>query len=417
MNGKIINSLIFIILQSPIWSCTLFEDDVTTDISPAPIILISMDGFRWDYMDRTDTPNMDILASEGVRAEAMISVYPSYTFPNHLSIITGSYPENHGIISNTMWDPVFEEWYYIGEGSIPVQDGKWYEAEPFWVTVEKAGLISAIYHWPASEAEIMDYRPTHYYVYDVSVTNEEKIDQVLEWLDLPGDQRPWFIAIYFNEANYYGHRLGVQSAAMDTVIQGLDDDIGLLLTGLEQRQLMGEVNIIIVADHGMVDYSEDKLIFLDDYISLQDLERSRFGPATMFEPIEGKLDSVYSALHNAHPNFQVYLKEEVPEYLHYNNHRRIFPIVGIPDESWFVTTHNYFENNGFGGGYVAAHGYDPYISSMQTLFLASGPHFKKGITVPKFENIHVYNIMAHILELEGAPNDGSLSVVAGMLED
>ena len=360
---------------------------------------------------------MDQLASEGVRAEAMISVYPSYTFPNHLSIITGRYPENHGITSNTMWDPVFEEWYYIGEGSIPVQDGKWYEAEPFWVTVEKAGLISAIYHWPASEAEIMGYRPTHYYVYDVSVRNEEKIDQLLEWLDLPSDQRPSFIAVYFNDANYYGHRLGVQGTAMDSVIQGLDDDIGLLLTGLEQRKLLGEVNIIIVADHGMVDYSEDKVIFLDDYVSLQDLERSRFGSATMFEPIEGKLESVYSALHNAHPNFQVYRKEETPGYLHYSDHRRIFSIVGIPDESWFVTTHNYFENNGFGSGYVATHGYDPYLSSMQSLFLASGPHFKKGITVPKFQNIHLYNLMAHILELEGAPNDGNWDVIAGMLED
>jgi len=157
----------------------LFEDDKSDDVQPAPIILISMDGFRWDYMDRTATPNMDFLAAEGVRAEALIPVYPSSTFPNHLSIITGCYPENHGIISNKMWDPVFEEWYYIGEGAAPVQDGKWYEAEPFWVAVEKSGMKSAIYHWPGSEAEIMGYRPDQYYVFDAIVTNEYKIDQVL----------------------------------------------------------------------------------------------------------------------------------------------------------------------------------------------------------------------------------------------
>ncbi len=415
MNSRIIHYLKFIFILVIIWSCDLFEDDTTSDVSPAPIILISMDGFRWDYMDRTDTPNLDYLANEGVRAEAMIPVYPSYTFPNHLSIITGCYPVNHGIISNTMWDPVFEEWYYIGEGSEPVQDGKWYEAEPFWVTVEKAGFISAVFHWPASEAQIMGYRPTYYYVYDGSVTNEEKITQILEWLDLPGDQRPSFIATYFNEANYYGHRLGVQGVAMDTVIQGLDADIGLLLTGLEQKNLLDEVNIIIVADHGMVDYDENKVIFIDDYISLQDIERSRFGPATMFEPIAGKLDSVYSALHNAHPNYQVYRKEETPENLHYRNHRRIFPIIGLPDESWFVTTHDYFDNYGFGGGYAASHGYDPRISSMQALFLAAGPHFKKDLTVPKFQNIHVYNLMVEILELDGAPNDGRLDSVSVML--
>jgi len=416
MKIRIINYLKFIILFIIIWSCDLFEDDKTTEISPAPIILISMDGFRWDYMERTDTPNMDYLASEGILAEAMIPVYPSFTFPNHLSIITGCYPVNHGIISNTMWDSVFEEWYYIGEGSEPVQDGKWYEAEPFWVTVEKAGLVSAVYHWPASEAEIMGYRPTHYFVYDGSVTNEDKINQIFDWLDLPGDQQPSFIATYFNEANYYGHRLGTQGIAMDSVIQGLDDDIGLLMSGLEQRNLLGEINIIIVADHGMVDYDENKVIFIDDYISLQDLERSRFGSATMFEPVEGMVDSVYFALHNAHPNFQVYRKEEVPEYLHYSNRRRILPIIGLPDESWFVTTHNYFDNYGFGGGYVASHGYDPRYSSMQALFLASGPHFNNGLTVPKFQNIHVYNLMVNILELDGAPNDGSLDSVSIMLK-
>jgi len=373
-----------------------------------------MDGFRWDYMDRTDTPNMDYLAAAGVRAEALIPVYPSTTFPNHLSIITGCYPENHGIVSNRMWDPLFEEWYYIGEGAEPVQDGRWYEAEPFWVTVEKAGLKSAIYHWPGSEAEIMGYRPSHYHVYDGSVTNEEKIDQVLDWLDLPSDERPEFIAFWVNEANYYGHRLGVEGAAMDSVIQGLDLDVGRLLTGLEQRDLLDRVNVIIVSDHGMVNLDEDRVLFLDDYISMQDLERYRFGPFAMLDPVEGMLDSVYSALHAAHPDFHVYRKEETPEHLHYRNHPRITQLVGIPDESWYVSTHHSFDNYGF-GGYVATHGYDPYISSMQAIFLASGPHFQKGMTVPKFQNIQIYNLLTSILELDGAPNDGDLESVRDML--
>jgi ectonucleotide pyrophosphatase/phosphodiesterase family member 5 len=414
LNSKIITHLIFTSLLLTILSCTLFEDDNSDDIPPAPIILISMDGFRWDYMDRTDTPNMDYLAAEGVRAESLIPVFPSYTFPNHLSIITGCYPENHGIISNRMWDPVFEEWYYIGEGAEPVQDGRWYEAEPFWVTVERAGLKSATYHWPGSEAEIMGYRPSHYYVYDGSITNEEKIDQVLDWLDLPPDESPEFIAFWVGDANYYAHHFGVEGAAMDSVIQGLDHDVGRLLTGLEQRDILDEVNIIIVADHGMVNLDEDKVLFLDDYISMQDLERYSLGPVAMLDPIEGMLDSVYTALYGAHPDFQLYRKEETPEHLHYRNHRRIPPLVGIPDESWYVSTHYYFDNYGF-NGYVAAHGYDPYISSMQAIFLASGPHFKKGITVPKFENIHIYNLLTSILELQGAPNDGDFELVRAML--
>jgi len=383
-------------------------------IGPAPIILISMDGFRWDYMDRTDTPNMDYIANEGVRAESMIPVFPSFTFPNHLSIITGCYPQNHGITNNTMWDSVFEEWYFIGEGAEPVQDGKWYEAEPFWVTVEKAGLISAIYHWPGSEAEIMGYRPSHYNVYDGSITNEEKIDQVLNWLDLSEADRPSFMAIYFSDANYWGHLLGTQGTALDTVIQGLDEDVGRLLSGLEQRGLEGAVNIIIVADHGMTDLSEDRVVFLDDYISPSNLEWRTYGPVAMILPPEDEIDSIFTALEGVHPNFSVYLKDDTPEHLHYRDHRRITPIVGILDAGWQLTTHSYFNNYGIGTR-LATHGYDPLVSSMQAIFLASGPHFKEGITVPKFQNIHVYDLMASILDLDPAINDGSLDSVRVML--
>ena len=396
-----------------IWGCN--TDEARDDpVGPAPIILISMDGFRWDYVDRVETPNFDYLSATGVTATAMIPVFPSLTFPNHLSIITGRYPENHGIVHNRMWDPLFQEWYTIGAGSVPVADGKWYDAEPFWVTVEKAGLISAIYHWPGSEAEIMGYRPSHYHVFDPAVTNTTKVEKVLEWLDLPPSERPSFIAIYFNEANYYGHRLGVQGSAMDSVIQGLDEDIGQLLTGLEQRGIVDEVNIIVVADHGMVDLDEQRVIFLDDYITLQELEYYSLGPLSFISPPGSEVDTFYNALNNAHPNFKVYLKDALPGHLHYGDHRRIPAIVGIPDEGWYVLTRNYFQNNGL-GSYVAAHGYDPLISSMQTIFLAAGPQFKQALTVPKFQNINLYELMAHILELQPAPNDGSLDSVRIML--
>lgn len=395
------------------WGCDTEEaQDIVVD--PAPIILISMDGFRWDYMDRVATPNLDYLAETGVTATAMIPVFPSLTFPNHLSIITGRYPENHGIIHNRMWDAVFQEWYTIGAGSAPVADGKWYEAEPFWVTVEKAGLIAAIYHWPGSEAEIMGYRPSHYYLFDPAVTNTTKVDKVLEWLDLPAAERPAFIAIYFNDANYYGHLLGVQGNALNSVIQGLDDDIGQLLAGLEQRGIVDKVNIIVVADHGMVDLDEQQVIFLDDYITLQNLEYYSLGPLSFISPPVSDVEAIYNALNNAHPNFDVYLKDALPAHLHYGNHRRIPAIVGIPDEGWYVLTRNYFQNFGLGGR-LATHGYDPLISSMQAIFLAAGPHFKKGLTVPKFENIHIYELLTHILNLQAAPNDGSLDSVRVML--
>jgi len=260
----------------------------------------------------------------------------------------------------------------------------------------------------------MGFRPSQYYVYDESVTNEEKIEQVIDWLNQPSEERPMFIALYFNEANYYGHRLGPEGSPMDTVIQGLDQNIGQLITGLEELELLNKINIIIVADHGMVDLDEDKVAFLDDYIAIQDLERFHLGPVAMLDPVEGKLDSVYTPLLAANADFEVYKKEETPAHLHYRNHRRIPQLICIPDESGYVTTHYYHDNFGF-GGYVATHGYDPSINSMQAVFLAAGPHFKKGITVPKFQNIHIYNLLVKILGVNGVDNDGNLDSVRAML--
>ena len=170
-----------------------------------------MDGFRWDYFDKTATPNFDEIIRGGSKAAALIPVFPTKTFPNHISIVTGKYPENHGIIANRMYDPVFNEYYYIGEGSKPVLDGKWYEAEPIWVTVEKAGLKSMTMFWPASEAEIMGYRPTEYFVYNGSIKHDDRINQVLKWLDYPANKRPTFISLYFSHTDSYGHRYGPDS--------------------------------------------------------------------------------------------------------------------------------------------------------------------------------------------------------------
>ncbi len=391
------------------------KNENANDIST--LILISMDGFRWDYVDRTDTPHFDYLIENGVKAEALIPVYPTYTFPNHLSIVTGQYPENHGIISNTMWDTVYNEWYYIGEGSDPVQDGKWYEAEPIWNTVEKHGKKSAIYHWPGSEAEILGSRPSTYFVYENSSTNTMKTEQVLSWLDQSEPERPSFIATYFNDANYYGHRSDVESSSMDTVIQGLDDDLGLLLSGLDELNILDKVHIMIVSDHGMVNYHEDKVIFLDDHINFNWLYRYHLGPAPMFFPYPDYMDSVYLSLKDAHPNLAIYEKEEIPEDLHYSNHRRIYPIVGILDEGWLLTTHPYFEEDGFGGDYIASHGYHPQYDSMQGICIAFGPAFKKGVSVPKIENIHLVELMAKVLDVDPVENNGSLNESSDWFKD
>ena len=324
---------ISIILSTITWACDLFQGDVENDQSEIyPVILISMDGFRWDYTERTETPNFDFLIEKEALAQSLVPVFPTSTFPNHLSIATGLYPENHGIVSNTMYDEEFDAWYTIGEGRSPVTESRWYEGEPIWVTAEKQGKVTATYFWPGSEAEINGERPTYWYKYDASTSNETIVDQLLAWLDLPGGERPVFMTAYFNDTNYWGHRLGPEAVGVDTVIQGLDVDLGRLIAGLTARDLLDEVNIIVTADHGMVETDRERMIFLDDFINLSDVTMAGWSPVAGIIPNEGLEDSIYNSLVNVHPRLSVYKKGETPEYLHYRNHRRITPIVGIADE-------------------------------------------------------------------------------------
>ena len=407
---------ISIIFCTMMWTCDFFQgDEENNQPEIYPLILISMDGFRWDYTERTDTPNFDILIEKGARAQSLIPVFPTSTFPNHLSIATGLYPENHGIVSNTMYDEVFDAWYTIGEGSESVPESRWYEGEPIWVTAEKQGKVTATYFWPGSEAEINGERPTYWYVYDPSTSNETIIDQLLAWLDLPEGERPVFMTAYFNDANYWGHNLGPDGVGMESVIQGLDLDLGRLIAGLTARDLLDKVNIIVTADHGMVEIDRDRMIFLDDYIDLEDVTMAGWSPVAGIIPNEGLEDSIYNSLVNVHPQLSVYKKEETPEHLHYRNHRRITPIIGIADEGWSISTRDYYNNQpeAYTGG---THGYDLDFLSMHGLFLAYGPAFKDGLIVPSFQNIHIYELIANVLSIAPAVTDGSLDSVSAMLE-
>ncbi len=376
--------------------------------SAPPLILISMDGFRWDYFDKTDTPNFDMLISGGVKAKALIPSFPSKTFPNHITIVTGRYPENHGIIANRMYDPVFDERFYIGEGSAPVRDGKWYEAEPIWVTAEKQGQKAMTMFWPASEAEIMGVRPTEYFVYDGSVTHKNRVDQILKWLDYPNDTRPQFLSLYFSHTDSYGHRYGPDSEEILAAIQEMDRSIGLLINGLKSRGIFDSVNILLVSDHGMTATYSDSVIFIDDYINMGEVTMVDWTPVASILP-SVHVDSIYTKLKNAHPRMSVYKKGEAPERFHYRNHRRIQPITAVAHNHWAISTHARFdaadEDHPYTGG---AHGYDPAPPSMRGIFVGHGPAFKSGFAGPGITNIHLYEMMCQILGLIPAENDGSL---------
>lgn len=378
------------------------------------VILISLDGFRWDFLGRAETPNLDRLVEQGVRAERLVPVFPSLTFPNHYSMVTGLYPENHGIVSNTMYDPVMDARFRIRDRDA-VTDARWWGGEPLWVTAQKQGQVAASFFWPGSEAAIQGMRPNFWKRFDSSIPHRARVEQIMEWLDLPEKERPTFITLYFSDVDHEAHVSGPDTAPeVDAAIARVDSAIGFLLAGLDERGISDQVNIIVVSDHGMAAMSPDRVILVDDYINLQDANVIDWTPNIALRPDEDHVDEIYRALKGASPHLKVYRKEEIPERFHYRNNPRITPILGVADEGWSISSRGYYDSrpDRFEGG---GHGWDNQVLSMGGLFIASGPAFRKGLVVSPFQNIHIYELICHVLGLEPAPNDGSLDSIRVML--
>ncbi|MDZ7266658.1 MAG: ectonucleotide pyrophosphatase/phosphodiesterase [candidate division KSB1 bacterium] len=380
-----------------------------TDLAPT-VILISIDGFRHDYLDRAAAPNLQRLARNGVRAHGMIPAFPSKTFPNHYTLVTGLYPEHHGIVSNTMLDPEGKARFRISDRAA-VEDSRWWGGEPLWVTAQKQGQLTATYFWVGSEAEILGTRPAYWKRYAHNTPNRARVAQVLAWLDLPKPQRPTLITLYFSTVDEAGHEFGPDSPEVMQAVAAIDTVIGTLLEGLAARDIFQQVNLIIVSDHGMAATSAGRVIHLDDYLDLQQVDVIDWTPVLALLPRPGEEEAVYQKLKGAHPHLQVYRKAEVPERFHFRGHRRIMPIIGLADEGWTISTRG--RNRRPRGG---DHGYDNLLPSMRATFIAHGPAFKSQLQVAPFQNIHVYNLACEILHLVPAPNDGSLDSVRTMLK-
>ena len=377
---------------------------------------MGIDALGWNFPAKTKTPNLDRLAGSGVRAERLVPVFPSKTFPNFYSIATGLHPAHHGIVANNMYDPDLDAWFALSDRSA-VGDGRWWGGEPIWVTVEKAGLRAAAYFWPGTEAPIQGIRPTHWKLYDGTVPNRVRVDQVLEWIDLPADQRPSLITPYFSDVDDAAHDYGLNSRQVVSALRAVDRAVGRLLKGLEKRGLLEQTNIIVVSDHGMTPISPERVIYLDDYIDGSSAEVIDWNPVLALRPRLGhEGEKVYAALAGAHPHLRVFLKKDLPERLHYRGHPRVPPIIGIADEGWSITSRarQRRQRDRHRG---ANHGYDNQLVSMGATFIATGPAFAQGLVVPPFENIHIYELLCALLGLEPAPNDGELEVVRALLRE
>jgi predicted AlkP superfamily pyrophosphatase or phosphodiesterase len=372
---------------------------------PAPrsaqtVLLVSLDGFRGDLLDRDKPPSLNALGADGVVAEAMIPSFPSLTFPNHYSIVTGLYPEHHGIVSNTMYDPVFNAEFSIG--SPAVTESRWWGGEPIWVTAEKQGVKSASFFWVGSESEIEGVRPSMYKKFDSRVTFAARVDSVLGWLSLPEAQRPRMITLYFNEPDHIEHLKGPDSPDAFAAVMQVDSAIGRLVTGLKTRGIYDSINLIIVSDHGMANISPDRYVFLSDVIDTAKVHTVDKGPIWMGWSTTGDNPGLVAALRKL-PHVQAWLRDSVPARFHFNDNRRITPVVALAETGWMINPAHPVTNRNLG-----THGFDNMDPLMRAIFIAHGPEFKSGVRIPAFPNVDVYDLMAKILSLQPAPNDGSL---------
>jgi predicted AlkP superfamily pyrophosphatase or phosphodiesterase len=378
------------------------------------LILISFDGFRWDYLGKAPAPALQRLIVRGVRAEGLIPSYPTKTFPNHHTIVTGLAPEHHGIVANDIRDPSTGRTF--GMSRSEARESMWWGGEPLWVTAERRGRRAGTMFWPGSEAAIGGVRPTYWKPYLKSTSGAARVDQVLAWLDLPPAKRPAFLTLYFEDADTAGHVHGPDSNAVRRAIGHLDGYVARLVRGLEQRGLADRANIVVVSDHGLAATVSGQVIELDDYISLSDVDVVDINPTLGLFPAPGRTEAVYRGLVRAHPHLHVYRRSDTPDAWRYRQHQRIPPIVGVVDEGWQVVRGTLMDR------VVRAvtrrrgiHGYDPSVPSMRGILIAAGPAFKQGVTVPAMENIHVYNALATALGVTPAPNDGDIAVARRLL--
>lgn len=377
------------------------------------VIVVGLDGFRSDYLQKFQPPLLNKLAAEGVTTPRMVPSFPSLTFPNLYTLVTGLRPARHGIVGNSMYDPEFDAKFSLG--SPAVKEGRWWGGEPVWITAERQGLRSACMFWPGSEAEILGRRPHDWRDYDGSVTAEKRVTTVLEWLGRPEGERPRLVTLYFHEADSAGHKYGPDAPETAEAVKVVDQALGQLLAGVKQLGLENRVHLICVADHGMTEVSPDRIINLADLIDIKTVEVDSTGAVSGLRPKEGSPEALVAKLNNPEARFKAYLASDVPERWHFTGHRRIPPVVLVADEGWSIVRKPVRTDEERRTFLKATHGFPPELPSMGATFIAWGPSYRRGVSVSEFANTEVYDLICTTLGIEPAENDGTGALSVGVL--
>ncbi len=403
--------LVLSLVVTCLYACRLHAQDLTPVIhvdNPQTlavqqakhyVVLVSLDGFRYDYAKKFGAPHLEAMAKAGVSTpDGMLPSYPSVTFPNHYTLVTGLRPEHHGIAAMEFYDPDRKAEYRYADDT-KNSDGSWYYGTPLWVLAEQQGMRSACFFWPGSEAAIGGVRPTFYLHFDDHLENVKRIDQVIAWLGLPPADRPHLITLYYSDVDHAGHGFGPDAPETRDAVHRLDELIGTLRDKLQALPL--PVDLIVTADHGMVKTQGDPIV-LDKFA---DLSHFKTEGSLLYADTEADAARAYEQFH-AHPDphFSVYRRLDVPRSLAYDTSPREGDPVIVPNGPYPIYAHAPTRKPNLG-----SHGFDPHaMPEMKAIFYAEGPDVAVGVKLKSFDNIDVYPFVTHLLGLETPPIDGSI---------
>ena len=388
----------------------------TLSIAPAKhptLLLISLDGVRPDYLRRGDTPTLDALADDGVQSWMRPS-YPSLTFPNHYTLVTGLRPDRHGLIHNSMYDEALGEFRLSDRDA--VGNAAWYnDGEPLWVTAENAGLRTATLSWPGSEAPVRGVQPTQWSPFDESRPIEERVDTVLGWLLAPEASRPAFATLYFEHPDSAGHDYGPNSPEVRQAMREVDAGLARLVEGLRARGLLDSVNLVLVSDHGMAEVPPGQAIAIEDMVTIEEARVTSTGQVIGIVPNPGFEAQVARKLLGAHARYDCWRKADLPARWNFGTHPRVPPIICQMHLGWNAVPRASLARQP--AHTRGSHGFDPAAPEMRAFFIAHGPAFREGVQLDGFDNVDVYPLLARLLGVTPADNDGDPSTLLPALRD
>ncbi|WP_434035910.1 alkaline phosphatase family protein [Formosa sp. 4Alg 33] len=402
--------------SSTIKDSTITRNSKKSEKAPY-VILVSLDGFRWDYVEKYKPKHLSNFIKNGVQAESLIPSYPSKTFPNHYTIVTGMYPENHGLIGNAFYSYKKDVTYAIRNRDM-VEDGTFYGGTPIWVLADQNDMVSSSYFFVGSEADIQGVHPTYYRKYDGSITNETRISETLEWLKLPEAERPHMLTMYFSDIDDIGHKYSPSNDEQLTkAILNLDTQLGALFKGVAETGL--DINIIIVSDHGMTTVEAENFISIDEVANPELYTLIDNGSILNIHPKANvTIDSVLKILKRKENNFKVYKTKDTPGFEYSPKNKDWGPIQIIPDFGYYFSYPSRIESMKTNGvTAVGVHGYDTRHKDMHGIFYANGPAFKSDYIIPSFKNIDIYPLMCKLLDLKTPTSiDGNLDIIKDALK-